>query len=455
MMHFYSLKNFSFYTLPFVFIVSVCASGQRHQPMSTERLPANEINLPALYENLFPRYAEFCAATRLRKTAKIGLPLEGGPFGHAIMYIKGACRDKTSPYPKIQVCPQNSPAQTGVGISTDGDFKNVNWVAVEDRQFFYTGVAMPNTKTDLKIYRATLEKAKQMEILKGVTFHERVCAKRPAGMSDEECQYEDTMSTDFAVNLGRNVYCARVPLTNEELSAIIHYLNHLNDDLVKNNKSYMYSNTNSCTTTPHNALATIGLWAPYKAGSSYLEPENLAIPFNNYVDLMNRTNDLPIENPVKLFNDRNARISVLQKGLLATRPGGITEIYAMSSHNEVYDSNSSGMFLDLPILNPTKKNMTRYQTLAHYRDIRANLLKMEDKFETALEKLRQQTQLDREYLSQQVSASQEGGAEFASSQKNLMEFQQFCANLKKAVESKLNDTRDLIQRADRYLRGGK
>ena len=50
----------------------------------------------AEYERLFPYYVELCAASQFQsKLTGEG----GGPAGHAILYIKGACRDEDAPFP--------------------------------------------------------------------------------------------------------------------------------------------------------------------------------------------------------------------------------------------------------------------------------------------------------------------------------------------------------------------
>ena len=53
------------------------------------------------YEKLFPYYAELCAASQFHsKLTGEG----GGPAGHAILYIKGACRDEDAPFPQLRRC---------------------------------------------------------------------------------------------------------------------------------------------------------------------------------------------------------------------------------------------------------------------------------------------------------------------------------------------------------------
>ena len=53
-----------------------------------------------LYEEIVSHYVELCAVSQYR-------PLEGGLGGipgHAVMYLKGACRDESAPYPRLRPC---------------------------------------------------------------------------------------------------------------------------------------------------------------------------------------------------------------------------------------------------------------------------------------------------------------------------------------------------------------
>jgi len=53
------------------------------------------------YEKLFLYYVELCAASQFRSN----LTGEGGgPAGHAVMYLKGACKDESAPFPQLRRC---------------------------------------------------------------------------------------------------------------------------------------------------------------------------------------------------------------------------------------------------------------------------------------------------------------------------------------------------------------
>ena len=52
------------------------------------------------YDRLFPYYVELCATSQFRAKLKG----EGGVAGHAVMYIKGACKDERASFPQVRRC---------------------------------------------------------------------------------------------------------------------------------------------------------------------------------------------------------------------------------------------------------------------------------------------------------------------------------------------------------------
>ena len=83
-----------------------------------------------VYDQLFPYYVEFCATSQFRSKLKG----EGGVAGHAVMYIKGACKDEQAAFPQLRQCRVAATdlhdPEHGAGVSVGRWFQNVNWVAV-------------------------------------------------------------------------------------------------------------------------------------------------------------------------------------------------------------------------------------------------------------------------------------------------------------------------------------
>ena len=92
-----------------------------------------------VYDQLFPYYVELCATSQFRSKLKG----EGGVAGHAVMYIKGACKDEQAPFPQLRRCrvaaTRLDDAEHGAGVSVNRWFRNVNWVAIPGYELFYQG----------------------------------------------------------------------------------------------------------------------------------------------------------------------------------------------------------------------------------------------------------------------------------------------------------------------------
>src|SRR5690242_19256248 len=87
-----------------------------------------------VYDQLFPTYLEACSGTQ-EKPLKTP---QGGSVGHSFIYIRGACRDENAKYPRLRTCTKDDKFQ-GVGLSVDQVFHNVNWVAIDGRELFFSG----------------------------------------------------------------------------------------------------------------------------------------------------------------------------------------------------------------------------------------------------------------------------------------------------------------------------
>src|SRR5215813_14140526 len=101
----------------------------------------------AVYEKLFPYYVELCAASQFHSKLR---GEGGGPAGHAILYIKGACKDEDAPFPELRRCSSVSTnpkdPEHGAGVSVNQMFKNINWVAVPGYDFVFQGGLAPGER---------------------------------------------------------------------------------------------------------------------------------------------------------------------------------------------------------------------------------------------------------------------------------------------------------------------
>jgi hypothetical protein len=96
-----------------------------------------------VYDQLFSYYLELCATSQFRSKLKG----EGGVAGHAVMYIKGACKDEEAPFPQLRRCrvaaTEFDDPEHGAGVSVGRWFRNVNWVAVPGTSFSIRETSRP------------------------------------------------------------------------------------------------------------------------------------------------------------------------------------------------------------------------------------------------------------------------------------------------------------------------
>src|ERR1700742_261375 len=262
------------------------------------------------YDRLYPYHAELCALSELRKKPGFGVPIRSGMGGHCLLYLNGVRRDRMAGYPTLRVCaPDESPASHGVGISVNAHYRNAHWVAVEGRDFLWRGTLEPGEPLTRAAYERTQHHAKAIGLLDGVQFHDHLFRDQPRGMSERDYMYEISIASDYAVRFGRDSYRARIPLDHQRMAAIVDYLNHLNAPYRDGTRQFRWQIfNNNCAHVAHNALAQAGIWAPWPTGQfSALAMFNFPVPKNEFVDLMLRTNDLPIHDARALYKDDAAR----------------------------------------------------------------------------------------------------------------------------------------------------
>jgi len=166
----------------------------------------------AEYEKLFPYYVELCATSQFQsKLTGEG----GGPAGHAIIYIKGACNDENTPFPQLRRCRGVATSlkdpEHGAGVSVNHLFKNVNWVATPGYELVFSGGLAPGERLTLARFRAVEQQAIAKGIYRGVTFH-----RFEGATSDTELRAfleRAGIGTDLALKFARSVFCARLPVT--------------------------------------------------------------------------------------------------------------------------------------------------------------------------------------------------------------------------------------------------
>ena len=331
------------------------------------------------YASFYPYYAEYCAESEFDKKKGFGVDIEGGgPGGHSVFYLNGACRVRDAGYPELALCNESPDgmAGKGVGLSVNDHYANANWTATEGRDFFFHGDLAPGEGVNRGSYARTQEKAKAMGILDGVVFHRAALEDKPASMSLRDYMYEISIGTDYAVDLARDRYCARVPLDRGKMEIVVRTLNALNEPYRSGREEFHWNVLrNNCAYLAHNALAAAGLWPEWPTDRPLLVAAfDFPVPKNEFVNLMRRTNDMPIAEPDALYGDATARATLLRQGWIVTEPGALAEARPAVQPNDIYGTHLRLIFYDEAIFGHYQQWFDRIFSEPRYTDLAANLV---------------------------------------------------------------------------------
>jgi len=325
------------------------------------------------YTALHPYYFEFCALSELQKKPGYGADLRGGVGGHSTIYLNGACLAGRG-YPELTVC-IDDPASKGVGLSVNAHFANANWVAIPGQDFFYHGDLEPGQALTRQIYDATKAHAKRLGLYDAIRFHDDVFEEMPPGYNRDAFKYEISISTDYAVGYGRDRYCARVPVSATEMAEIIRYLNDLNQPYRDGQAEYEWNVfSDNCIHVAHNALAATGFWPVWPTHRSILLAAfDFPVPKNEFVNIMRRANDMPIDNVLTVWNDSEARRALLGGGALPRRAAALATFEPVTQDNAVYNTDLQLIFYDDPVFGPYEGWYRQIAVEPRYTDLQADL----------------------------------------------------------------------------------
>ena len=347
-------------------------SGCEYARLATPAQPDDE----ARYASVYPYYAEFCALSEINKLPGNGVEVEShGQGGHSTLYLNGACREEGAHYPLLKLCEPGTPMdEAGAGLSVNAHFANVQWVATPGRAFFFRGGLPTGEALSKTAYAQTQAKARALGIYDGVIFHAAAMADKPADMKPEDYMYEVSVGTDYASDFARNRYCARVPVSEEQMRTIVDYLNGLNRPYRAGEKIFNWDVfENNCTHMVHNALAAAGVWEAWEADKFLLFAIfDFPVPANEFVDLMRRTNDLDLTDPEKIYRDESARRELMQYDALPTAPGALAERATVIQPNDVYETESQLIFYESPIIGAYEAKLRDIFGQPRYFSVRDN-----------------------------------------------------------------------------------
>jgi hypothetical protein len=336
------------------------------------------------YDRLFPYYVELCATSQFRSKLKG----EGGVAGHAVMYIKGACKDEQASYPQLRRCrvaaTELDDPEHGAGISVGRWFRNVNWVAVPGYELFYEG----NLKTGERLTRPHLEAAVRdaiaTGIYKGVELHDYPSAGAGAGLDNFVAN--EGVGTDFALRFARSVFCARVPVTEPMLEEVIAFLNDKNREYAEGEADYNWSVwADNCAHTLRNALAAANIWSPLSVWAvKFRQLFNLAVPANEFVNLAELGTEGDIDDYKEIQQDGPKRDALHGFDWLPTRHGALLQTLPVHEPNDLYDTTFRLFTLQSPFRMAKTQHAIRLLSDERFVDLGTNLHYFRDKYDAIL-----------------------------------------------------------------------
>jgi hypothetical protein len=339
----------------------------------------------AAYEKLFPYYVELCAASQFRsKLTGEG----GGPAGHAILYIKGACKDENAPFPQLRRCHAVATSlkdpEHGAGVSVNQMFKNVNWVATPGYDLVFPGGLAPGERLTLAHFEAVEREAIAKGIYKGVSFHRFQDANLDTELRD--FLERAGIGTDLALQFARSVFCARLPVTEGMLDPIIKFLNDKNREYAEGEADYNWSAwADNCSHTMRNALAAANIWSPLSVRTTKIRQIfNLAVPANEFVNLAELMTEGDIEDYRDILRDGPRRDAFHEFHWLPTRQGALLKTLPVHDPNDLYDTTFRLFTLQSPFLRGKTQRAIGLLSDRRFVDLNANLYYFQRRYDAIL-----------------------------------------------------------------------
>jgi hypothetical protein len=327
------------------------------------------------YDTLFPYYVEVCALSQFlgKEDGKGGVP------GHMVMYLHGACRDPEAHYPQLCLCEDTDTDYTGVGVTVNRYTKNANWIAIPGRALFFDGNLGPDERVTKQAVEAVTQQAIELGLYDGLKMLDDVKEK-----SLPDFVREESVGTDFALTFARSIFSVQVPLTKAMMQEMILYLNDLNNQYKSGDKDYHWDGLHdNCAHVAHNALAAASVWAPTQVGGHRLR-HHLAIPANEYLDLVIRTAEFPLDDFQAILRDEEAYTSLLEFGWLPAHHGALIKTLDIRQANDMFDTDYHLFLLEPPGSKKTKQTK-KYLYDPNYYDLAPNLGMYKDRYQKILD----------------------------------------------------------------------
>ena len=342
-----------------------------------------------LYDQLFPYYVELCATSQFRSPTKG----RGGVTGHAVMYLKGACKDEQAPFPQLRRCRVAATdlydPEHGAGISVGRWFRNVNWVAIPGYELTFTGHLKPGERLTAAHFEDTVRATIARGVYHGVEFHEYPTTTGTRSLDD--FVRHQAIGTDLALQFARSVFCARLPVTERMLEEVMAFLNDKNREYAQGEADYNWSLwADNCVHTVRNALAAANIWSPLSVRTvKLLHFFNLAIPANEFVNLAILGTEGNIEDYRHIQASGPQRDALHEFGWLATRHGALLKTLAVHEPNDLYETKFRLFALQSPLRMGKTRHAVALLSDARFVELGANLRYFRDRYSAILARCRE------------------------------------------------------------------
>lgn len=382
------------------------------------------------YDRHYPRHIGVCVGSQMKK--RVDGPEQG--WGHLVLFMRGACRDQNASYPRLKSCAPVDPSgrPNELMLSVNSLTRNVNWVFTEGKEMAFNG----GIDTADHITQTTFDSVARHLIasgaFKGIAVHPTGDVSDPTLMQKFA---ESTIGTDTALTFGRDVRCAKIPMNDKVMDALISGINEQNKSYAEAGKTYQWDGIkNNCAHFVHNSLAKIGLWESIRTDAGYPGAFfNLAVPGNELVRTMDLAygSDIDLSDPVRIFRDKNMRSLLTNYSWLPVRHGVIVESFPFHSRNDVFDGNLVLKFLELPFgWGSVSSRFESYTTKRKYLEVKSNLTYYQRIYKDALNSL--------------AAAQSKNGLK----REELGDFIKFAELYKVYLESQLADVEKRLQNPD-------
>jgi hypothetical protein len=330
--------------------------------------PEGRIRLEA-FNRQHPLFAMKCSATKYDKNGDLG-----NPYGHEFVYIKGACRDTSVPYPKLKVCDDGAvdlnDINAGVGVSLETIYTNTRFVATDGFDLFIDGNLPEDAPLDQKAFEATVQKFLEDGSARGVRITEASERAKPSDMSDEEWIARQIIGTSYALRFGRDLDCAAFAINSAQLQAGVDWTNRQNEPLVSGKQTYRWDAiTDSCAHFANNVLASMGIAKAVKEGggigSKLGDLASLASPWRSKVVMPENNILIAVETETseilpaeRAFKNKLARDQFERFGkITGAEPLLLVRETGHFYRNDLYQFHNEPKLIDFPLLNPRAKKM--------------------------------------------------------------------------------------------------